>query len=72
VRRARAALSAPSQAHSIDPFLDRLLIDPKPCPAFGGGGARRIHPSIIPIVFLYLTFGSAGRHGGRYTALAQK
>ena len=28
-------------AHSIDVFLDRLLIDPRPYPAFGGGGGGR-------------------------------
>jgi hypothetical protein len=28
-------------AQSIDLFLDRLFIDAKPYPAFGGGGGRR-------------------------------
>lgn len=28
-------------AHSIDLFLDRLLIDPRPYPSFGGGGRGR-------------------------------
>jgi hypothetical protein len=27
-------------AASIDLFLDRLLINPKPYPSFGGGGGR--------------------------------
>jgi hypothetical protein len=25
-------------AHSIDLFLDRLIVNPKPYPSFGGGG----------------------------------
>jgi fermentation-respiration switch protein FrsA (DUF1100 family) len=28
-------------AHSIDLFLDRLIVNPKPYPSFGGGGGRR-------------------------------
>lgn len=28
-------------AHSIDLFLDRLIVDPQPYPSFGGGGGRR-------------------------------
>jgi uncharacterized membrane protein YgcG len=27
-------------AHSIDLFLDRLIVDPKPYSGFGGGGGR--------------------------------
>jgi hypothetical protein len=27
-------------AQSIDLFLDRLLVNPKPYPSFGGGGGR--------------------------------
>jgi acetyl esterase/lipase len=36
-------------AHSIDLFLDRLIVNPKPYPGFGGGGGGR---------------GGAGRGGG--------
>jgi hypothetical protein len=28
-------------AHSIDLFLDRLIVNPKPYPGFGGGGGGR-------------------------------
>jgi len=27
-------------AQSIDLFLDRLIVNPKPYPSFGGGGGR--------------------------------
>jgi hypothetical protein len=37
-----AALDAVEvMAHSIDLFLDRLIVNPKPYPAFGGGGGGR-------------------------------
>ena len=36
-----AALDAVEvMAHSIDLFLDRLIVNPKPYPGFGGGGGR--------------------------------
>lgn len=31
-------------AHSIDLFLDRLIVDPQPYPSFGGGGGGRRGP----------------------------
>jgi len=47
-----AALDAVEvMAHSIDVFLDRLIVNPKPYPGFGGGGGGR--------------GGAAGGRGGR-------
>ena len=40
-------------AHSIDLFLDRLIVNPKPYPGFGGGGGGR--------------GGRGGQGGGRGT-----